>query len=185
MLYERICQGIESIEILPTDIIIMLNRAWDESFADVSGNQTAISERGWNPLNRVLLLSDDLRKTITPEERKEEENSELFPKQKSGVLMDYTNEIQEAYATLPTSTNTSVELNFSSGMAAKAIERIVGFLDLEKARARNRSKRKKGESTKALLRKLKKLNSAGQLVRIAETHEIGIDLLDEINRREA
>jgi hypothetical protein len=39
----------------PTDCIPLINRAWDKSFAQVDYAKKAIRERGWGPLNYVLL----------------------------------------------------------------------------------------------------------------------------------
>jgi hypothetical protein len=51
------------IELIPTDIIPIVNYAWSGSFDNVETNIKAILERGWFPLNRVLLLHPDIRKT--------------------------------------------------------------------------------------------------------------------------
>lgn len=59
ILTNRILRFIADLEIVPTDIIPMINDSWAESFADVEGNKTAIFERGWFPLNKILLLHPD------------------------------------------------------------------------------------------------------------------------------
>ena len=51
-----------------TDIIPLINKAWNDSFARVEKNKQAIAERGWYPLNRNILLNDELRSTMTPAE---------------------------------------------------------------------------------------------------------------------
>ena len=51
-----------------TDIIPLINKAWNDSFARVEQNKQAIAERGWYPLNRNILLNDELRSTMTPAE---------------------------------------------------------------------------------------------------------------------
>jgi hypothetical protein len=48
------------LEILPTDIIPIVNYAWNGSFDNVETNKKAILERGWFPLNRMLLLHSDI-----------------------------------------------------------------------------------------------------------------------------
>uniref|UniRef100_A0A7S4UP82 Uncharacterized protein n=1 Tax=Paramoeba aestuarina TaxID=180227 RepID=A0A7S4UP82_9EUKA len=50
-----------------TDIIPLINLAWDQSFAKVRSNRKAISDRGWNPLNRALLTHPVILKTRIPE----------------------------------------------------------------------------------------------------------------------
>ena len=51
-----------------TDIIPLINKAWNDSFAQVKKKKQAIAERGWYPLNRNILLNDELRSTMTPAE---------------------------------------------------------------------------------------------------------------------
>ena len=38
-------------DVLPEDIISIVNYAWDHSFANVEGNKQAILSRGWYPYN--------------------------------------------------------------------------------------------------------------------------------------
>ena len=42
---------IQDMQISPTDIIPLVNKAWDVSFARVEKNKKAIYERGWFPFN--------------------------------------------------------------------------------------------------------------------------------------
>ena len=58
-------------------------------------------------------------------------------------------------------------------------------MDLQRARARNHAKAKFETNSKALIKKMKKLPSTGQFVRVAHTHEIGMDLLIEIKLRKS
>ena len=51
-----------------TDIIPLINKAWNDSFARILKNKNAIAERGWYPLNRNILLNEELRSTMTPTE---------------------------------------------------------------------------------------------------------------------
>jgi hypothetical protein len=50
------------LEILPTDIIPMVNYAWAGRFDNTMINIKAILEGGWHPLNRMLLLHPKVRK---------------------------------------------------------------------------------------------------------------------------
>ena len=47
------------------DIVDLVARAWDESFARISSNQKAIAERGWTPLNYNCLLHAEIVATST------------------------------------------------------------------------------------------------------------------------
>ena len=63
--------GLQNDGIVYTDFMPLVNRAWAESFARVDKNRNAISKRGWNPLNKALLLDPSLRSTMTVKERKQ------------------------------------------------------------------------------------------------------------------
>jgi hypothetical protein len=47
------------VDLVPTDIIPLVNYAWEQSFVKVESNKRAICDHGWYPLNRNLLLEDD------------------------------------------------------------------------------------------------------------------------------
>ena len=47
---------------LPTDIIPLINMVWVKSFANATNCRKAIRERGWGPLNYILLDHPDLMK---------------------------------------------------------------------------------------------------------------------------
>ena len=70
---------VSEVEILPTDIIIIVNSAWNKSFSDIKGNKEAIVQRGWFPLTRNLLLLPELRKTMTPDDHDWETRTKLYP----------------------------------------------------------------------------------------------------------
>ena len=74
-------------------------------------------------------------------------------------------------------------LNFSCGYAAYMVDRLVAHRDVEEVRARNHIKKQEGASSKNLLKQVKRLTSAGELVRVAITHEIGMDILTELTLR--
>ena len=47
------------------DIVDLVFKAWDESFAHIATNQKAVAERGWDPLNNNLLLHPEIQLTST------------------------------------------------------------------------------------------------------------------------
>jgi len=59
----------DSPGIYPTDIMSIVNDAWDHSFSLVVSNQKAIADRGWGPLNYALLDNDDIKCTMTDSEK--------------------------------------------------------------------------------------------------------------------
>ena len=57
-------------ELLPTNIVPIVNYAWDWSFLRVEKILKAIRDRGWGPLNYALLNEDQIQATITELESK-------------------------------------------------------------------------------------------------------------------
>ena len=54
---------------------------------------------------------------------------------------------------------------------------------MEHTRVHNNTKEKFGQNSRSLMKNMKKLTSAGQLVEKGNTHEIGMDLLSEVRLR--
>jgi hypothetical protein len=67
-----------NLELIPYDIIPIVNFAWRGSFDNIENNKKAILNRGWWPLNRMLLLHSDLHKPMTANDMKQEGEDDLF-----------------------------------------------------------------------------------------------------------
>ena len=67
-LSKRLETNMDSPGIYPTDIMSIVNDAWDDSFAVDKSNKIAISDQGWCPLNYVLLNDDNVKSTMTDSE---------------------------------------------------------------------------------------------------------------------
>ena len=61
-----------------TDMMPIINDAWNKSFTRVGMNKNAISDQGWNPLNHALLLNEKLRANMTTEESTAEYSSTIM-----------------------------------------------------------------------------------------------------------
>ena len=55
-LKRQISETRNDMKFYPTDIILLVRKAWDLSFGRIEANKRAICARGWNPLNRALFL---------------------------------------------------------------------------------------------------------------------------------
>jgi len=110
--------------------MLMINYAWDLSFKRVEPNKIAISERGWGPLNRNLMLDKQLRSTMTAAEKGKEKEPD------SGITIPYHQRqnyivIDDSAPTLDTKFITPLPLtiidrpNLSNGMAAWCVDAIV------------------------------------------------------------
>ena len=49
-----------------TDVVLLVQHAWKESFAIKETNKKAIAERGWGPLNYILLDHPELANLQQP-----------------------------------------------------------------------------------------------------------------------
>mmetsp|Transcript_19133 Transcript_19133/g.27550 ORF Transcript_19133/g.27550 Transcript_19133/m.27550 type:complete len:177 (-) Transcript_19133:603-1133(-) len=68
--------------LLKTDIIPIINLAWNQSFSRIDSNKKAISDRGWNPLNRALLKDPAIMKTrVLVQNDNQQAKSRLDPPQ--------------------------------------------------------------------------------------------------------
>ena len=63
---------IGEMELLPTDIITIINKYWEISSSEVESNKKAISEHGWFPYNQNLLIYQQLHDTITMKDIEDE-----------------------------------------------------------------------------------------------------------------
>ena len=65
LLEQKVNYMIDPLTLLPTDIIPIVNIAWEASFVQVENNKIEICDCGWNPLNYALLENDDIKATMT------------------------------------------------------------------------------------------------------------------------
>ena len=188
LLEKKDMMGLHDEGIVDTDLMPLINYAWDRSFARVSKNKNAISDRGWNPLNRVLLLDPDLNVTRTKNEMSEAyqlQNNIIIPKKHYNMDVstvttstgmstetendDTGNDDSKSYNNLPT-------LNFSSGESAFCLNSIISQEQLQQAREKIREDTQKGKDLKETLKQSKKL-SAGVIFK-AGTIRLGKTVFD-------
>ena len=67
------------MELFPTYIITIINKAWVNSFAEVESIKKPIAERGWFPYNWDILVQKQLRDTMTMKDIETEEKRRLVP----------------------------------------------------------------------------------------------------------
>ena len=163
------------------EIIILVNYAWEQSFARIDCNRTAIVERGWFPLNRNLLLDKQLRSTMTTEEQDEEAGE--------GVILPYT--ASDNYAIIDeTAPTIDVQYlppvaahqkpNVQNGMAAWCLDAIVANQDLMESRLRIKKNREDGQSMSEKLKNIKRMTAATMF--LCGTTRLGEDIKDSVQR---
>jgi hypothetical protein len=131
------------------EIVVVVNAAWEKSFARVECNKKAIAVRGWNPLTRNLLDHPEIAET--------KDN-------------DQENAHQEENSTTVAST-----LNFGTGVANKVIVDILQNIDRENVRSQIRRNQQQGQQALETLNQCKKL-SAGAVFKSGRAM-LGTDVL--------
>jgi hypothetical protein len=144
-------------QILPTDVIPIVNNAWACSFARTSRRRQALAERGWNPCNRSLLFHKDVLATKTKMDA--EQPSAQQPLRSNDLMAELTLASAKVVAT--------TDLNLDEGYVADVVDVLNSGWDNDLAR--HRSLERKRESDKSLLDldKAKKL-TAGKLVKFRQ-----------------
>ena len=167
-----------TIEVL--EIMILINYAWDESFARVETNKTAIAERGWFPLNRKLLIDTQLRSTMTVNEQRDERtNGVIVPYHATDNFVEIAdNEPTLDLQYLPLPPLPASRPNLQSGMSAFCLDAIVQNQDLMDARERIRRNREEGESVSDKLKAIKKMTAAKMFL-LGKTR-LGEDIRDSV-----
>ncbi len=146
------------ITIEKTDIVPIVNFGWARSFARMRTNLTATAARGWNPLNRALLLHPEIAGTAPQVQEQAENNLEEFPQ-----------------STTPTSAALFVpdDINTTDGNAGDTYDVLLRIAEKDEARKRRKEQQQRGELMVQQVEGIKRL-TAGVLfhahgVRIGET----------------
>ena len=116
--------------ITKNDIVPLCNRAFANSFAHVPSNQHAIADRGWNPLNRALLLNTEvLKKNIF-----DIVDNDTFPEAPRNIFtgdQSVISSISSTSSVASTSTTTcrrvTQTLNLTSGSAGTIITDMLQY----------------------------------------------------------
>ena len=162
------------------EIMILINYAWERSFARVETNKVAIAERGWFPLNRKLPISTQLRSTMTENEQRDETgNGVIIPYHATDNFVEIAdNKPTLDLQYLPPPPQPSTRPNLQSGMSTYCLDAIVQNQDLMDARERIRRNREEGESVSDKLKAIKKMTAARMFL-LGKT-SLGEDIRDVV-----
>ena len=165
-----------------SEIMVLINYAWEHSFARVSSNKTAIAVRGWFPLNRRLLLDNRLRATMTEKEKSDEgTNGIIIPYHETNSFFEIDDDLPTLDVKyLPSPPPPLTKPNLSGGMAAYCLDAIVQNQDLMDARERIRQNRIEGESVSDRLNAIKRMTSAKMFL-LGKT-KLGEDIRDNARK---
>ena len=176
--------GMQNAGMIDTDLMPLINEAWEKSFARVDKNRNAIADRGWNPLNKALLLDPTLRSTMTSNEKSDEyqklnqiilpNKSSYHDKQTTESLTTETDQSDE----LSSLNNNPIcnDLNFSEGMSSYCLKAFISNEQLQQAREELRKDMDSGKSIKQQLKESTRL-SAGILFK-AGSSRLGKTVFD-------
>lgn len=149
---QRMCWSNARVE---TYEMLVLNAAWEKSFARVSYNKDAIAARGWGPLTRNLLDNSEILATATEED------------------LSY---MQQGEVGTEGSQSLASTLNFSSGISNTIIVDILQNIDREAVREQIRKNQEEGGRAIDQLRDCRKL-SAGKVFKSGRA-VLGPDVLN-------
>lgn len=177
------------MELQATDIIPMINYAWKFSFATVESNRKAISQRGWYPYNRNLLLHPELVVTMTEGEKCTAIQENLHPSKNKPFhsCSDITNmdaSIPNFNPNFLTSSQNSASdisglsqsLNYGSGIAFSCVESLIGHETLMQKKEEMKKKQTVGESLTECAKEGKRITAG--LIFQSNTCRLGKTLLD-------
>ena len=168
------------LQLVPTDIIPLVNLCWDDSFANVRTNKKAIVERGWAPFNRNLLLNKEIRATMIENDVRDEKECNLVPKR----FFQLTNNEQSndnpvgAEATPSPST----QLNYNSSIGMHVVTTLLGEEAKLKGREKLKEMRDSGVSMNLKYKNCKQITSA-QIIRNTGNYGCNAELVAEVRRR--
>ena len=127
---------------------------------------------------------------MTADDHDWEERCEIYPK----LRKKKEQREKQQDPSLPTMRNrqsngvvssTRPNLNITQGVAATAIEFLIGHNEQQSIRADYAKKRKAGHTVREGFERLKSLKASGQMIALTGNFEIGINTLNEVNRRAA
>jgi hypothetical protein len=183
-------------DLIPTDIIPLVVYAWHCSFAIVASNKKAICERGWFPLNRILLLEPVLRETMTIKDIEQEKEEGLNPMYDE-VFQQYeqaeiiNNRKQGPNMRINTTSNVAChgtledikthDINFGNGLTQYYIKNIIRKTERERVLEKIQEEKVKDETFQEQLGKVNRV-SAGSLVKCG-SYVIGKDVEEVMKMR--
>ena len=132
----------------------IVNAACPKLFDQIESNKKVISERGWLPYNRALMLHPTIRVSITNEEEELELGDStkiIIPQHTRHKIIDLANDapsFKPLYVTDPPTDPAATIPNFKPGVAAWCLDTIIKDHDLNTACARIKKNRTQDQSLK-------------------------------------
>ena len=108
--------------------MLIIKSSWKSSFANINGNKKAISERGWVPYNRILLLHPEIRGGMTEEEKADATaHGYLAPRRIAAPTQNTPNMDARYLLDFSKFAVNLQDLNYSTGVSKHCAKSLIGF----------------------------------------------------------
>ena len=186
MFEKRVQSFCQHLHLLKTDIMIIIKDTWPDAFGNIEANLKAILARGWNPLNKTLLIHSIILATITESCINFERERKIFPTQVLEPLtMSVYMEINANVTFTVNNNDGNHHFNFNGGpIASHVANSIMAETDREEARKRNKSLKAEGRSVAEQVALITKKMTAGKLVLDGGTFHLDENVLQQAERRQ-
>jgi hypothetical protein len=181
------------LELVPTDIIPSVNYGWSGSFANVTNNIKAICEQGWSPLNKMLLLHPEIRKTMTDKDMNQEQEGGLCPVRISTSTCSINSKSKMNLPNMDTTSfknNMNIEtppptskdyLSFKGATSSQCLLSIVQQHDFKTAHEKIIEQKKEGVILQEQIFSMPR-TTAARLTIDGKSHTLGKDLKDYVKQ---
>lgn len=147
---KRMDSCLQDMHLVKTDIVPLVRECFMTAFGNVESNRRVISDRGWAPYNRNLLLHPVIRATITEGMIEDEKKNFLFPHKRLSHLHNYHYKVQNnGHVSIKHAREDEIDyqkINLNGGATSKNVTSII-VSDYDRQRARERSQKLKDEGT--------------------------------------
>ena len=150
------------------DIVPLVNKAWGKAFANIHTNKKSIAERGWNPLNRNLLLNKEIKASNNNNEDDFETNSTGIKSTEESTITTTTTSMTTTIAKL--SKDLPLILSTSDRVSGQCFQKLVQHCLRHGGMDPNRENLEKGESIRDTLLAAKRISSSVMVRR--RIHEV-------------
>ena len=157
----RMDSCLQDMHLVKTDIVPLVRECFMTAFGNVESNRRVISDRGWTPYNRNLLLHPVIRATITEGMIEDEKINMLFPHKRLSHLHNYHyKDHGNGQVTIRHAREDNInyeKINLNGGATSKNVTcTIVSDYDRQRARERSQKLKEEGTVLKERLAKIKK-----------------------------
>ena len=180
---DRLTTFVQSLHLIRTDILPLVNSCWPPAFADVINNLKAISARGWYPYTRKLLLDWQIRATITEELLEWEKTCGLMGDNLLIKLHDVQYIENELKVELKCNKigNKTTNLNFNGGSTARYVSTtIMSEVDRQSAREHIQKMKDEGLTVKERLDKINRTLTAGKMTLDVRKYHLDFNIRDHV-----